>query len=183
MKKYIILFCVLWLKTVSAQSDTLGRALYTRIKTYQNGMANLWKQEGLVMDSIWVCCDTIINQKPYVKYGDKAQGRGYYVAELDSNIWVFDKEKQKEYLFIPKNARIGYNVDIYHFSITILNNKATFRIYDVVFDELIELEFIGGNQRFIHYFKRGVGMIAELREGQIIHILERNIFANPAKKK
>jgi hypothetical protein len=178
MKNKILIFLIYTslIGAVAAQSDTLGRGFYHRSKTYESGMANVWKEDDILMDSVWVCCDTIINHKQYVKYGTKEQSRGYYVAEQDGDIWIFDNDKQEEYLYIPQHAPIGYNIHIRNFSITILDNKATFKIYDVVFDELIKLDVIWANEQLTSYFKRGVGMIAEFRNGQLVHILERNIF-------
>jgi hypothetical protein len=189
MKNYMVsiaFVCFLGVE-LRAQEDTLGRGLYTRHRTYENGVAQVFNsyvktlRDTLVIggvDTVWMCCDTTIRGRSYLRFGDTLQGWGAYTIEQDGDFWIFDPKANQEYLFIPNTAPIGYHIYMSSLKedVTIVNNKATLKLYNVFFEDLIELKLIINGYSMTAYYKKGVGNIALMKDGVLVAALERNLF-------
>jgi hypothetical protein len=195
MKHLIIIgfFFSGFLQQLHSQSDTLGRGLYTRVRTYQSGMANVWRNyvtysdsldntivtPKVYLDTVWMCCDTLINDKQYIKlFGN---GNPSYFAEVEGELWSFETDTKEEYLIIPRDAPIDYKVLVRFpnkpsYMKRIVAHNTTFRHFDVVFEDVIAIYVVGFGKPCTYYYKRGVGVLALVEDGKIIGVLERNLF-------
>jgi hypothetical protein len=195
MKCFIIIwgFWFMLPHELQSQPDTLGRGLYTRVKTYEIGMANVWRNYVTISDSldntivtaesyldtVWMCCDTFINQKQYIKL--LGQGTPSYLADVAEELWSFDIEAKKEFLIIPRDAPIGYNLlarfpNKPSYQKRIVAHKTTFKHFGAVFENVVAIYVIGKGKPYTYYYKRGVGVLACVELGKIVRILERNLF-------
>lgn len=190
--KYLIIGVLIFgsLPFLQGQVDTLGRGFYIRPKTYQSGMAHVWRnyrhsldeREGTIqmgrtsyLDTIWICCDTLIGGKSYLKLDG-----GHiptYKAEVEGELWRFDNRTKEEILVIPQRPSIGFKASSENgYSQTIVGIGSQFQHFGVLFKDLIAIETIRNGYPMTCYFKKGVGFIACVQLGKVISILERNLF-------
>jgi hypothetical protein len=172
---------------------TIGRGLYTRSSTYQSGMAQVWRNyvtfsdsldntimtPDFYLDTVWMCCDTLINHKQYVKFFGK--GEPSYFADVAGELWTFEMEINEEHLIIPRDAPIGYQRLVRFpkspsYMRRIVDHKMTFKHFGVVFEDIVAIYVIGLGKPCTYYYKRGVGVLACVELGKVVRILERNLF-------